>query len=770
MSSPHPASRMPENGTNTTMADYGNKQSLDTLLRELADHCGIYRDYYDVFGKRHETATESRAAVLRALGFAVDSSEQVRRAIRDLREKPWQTVLDPVQVVSVNSPPLSIPVHLSLPEGGERELSLTLTIEDEAGARDVRTISGEALPVLDQQWIDGRRCLSTALTDDKRRDMGYYTVLLDCSHPRPVLAGGRARITAQSRLIVCPDACYLPPAPEQGTAWGLALNLYAVRSSRNWGVGDLTDLAHIAAWAGGLGAAFVGVNPLHAIPNEEPYGISPYSPLSRLFRNFLYLDVEQVPDVRESEAARQLLARPSVGSALDRLRQAEQIDYSAAAALKQQVLALAFDHFHARHYSQDTERGRAFKRYFSEAGQALRCFSLFCAIDRFMRETKKVYSWRQWPAEYHDPCGAGARAFGDRNEQQVLFSAYLQWLIDEQLGNAACKAAEAGMAIGLYQDLAVGAVGNGSDAWIFQHVVAHDISVGAPPDDFNPLGQNWGFPPFDPLKLKEAGYDPFIQTIRSNMRHTGALRIDHALGLFRLFWIPRGMSADKGAYIALPSEDLLRIIALESHRSRTVVIGEDLGTISDEVRAALKRFRILSTRLLYFERNYPDPSFLAPERYPDMALCAVTTHDLATLSGYWACRDIDAKERLGILCDGRVCGLVRSERDRDRKLLVAALKAQGLLPADDPEEAEMSPAVVLAVYGYLAKTPCKLVQVSLDDMLGTLDQQNMPGTVEEYPNWRQKLPVPLGAIMADQRFIDLAAMFRSIRPWGAPRP
>jgi len=320
------------------------------------------------------------------------------------------------------------------------------------------------------------------------------------------------------------------------------------------------------------------------------------------------------------------------------------------------------------------------------------------------------------------------------------------------------------MAIGLYHDLAIGSISGGSDAWCYQDMIAGGVDVGAPPDDYSINGQNWGFPPIIPERWRERGYEFFIHTIRKNMRFGGALRIDHALGLFRLFWIPKGMSPGEGAYVNYPSEDLLRIIALESALNKTVVIAEDLGTIGENVREALKRFHMLSYRLLYFERNYPDPSFVPPERYPEMALCAVTTHDLPTLYGYWIGQDLKTKKELGMYPDKSLWQQYADERERDKELLLSALNSQGILPEGYPSEAKriprMTPELCLAIYRYLVKTPCKLVLVSLDDMIGTLDQQNMPATVDSYPNWIQKMPLPLEEILSDRRFSDLSEIFK----------
>ncbi len=315
------------------------------------------------------------------------------------------------------------------------------------------------------------------------------------------------------------------------------------------------------------------------------------------------------------------------------------------------MLEQAFELFFRDHYLAKSVRGKAFRAYVQREGTPLEKFALFCALSEHMRNEHRAFAWQEWPEEFRSPESAAVAAFRKNNEKRVLFFAYLQWIIESQIAEVSDAASSGGMPAGLYGDLAIGAIDSGSDGWTYQDVLAEQATVGAPPDDFNAHGQDWGFPPMIPDKLRESGYDLFIRTIRKNMQHMGALRIDHALGLFRLFWIPKGMQALDGAYVRCNSEDLLRIIALESVRNRTLVIGEDLGTITDEARQTLQRFGILSYRLFYFERNYPDPSFLPPERYPAMALSAITTHDLPTLYGYWSGRDLDVKKQLGLISD-----------------------------------------------------------------------------------------------------------------------
>ncbi len=738
-------------------------KSYDELLNELSEACGLVPEYWDVFGVRHTASTETRKAILKAMGMKMDSAGDIGEEIGKLRGRPWNSFVDPVRVVSVTDQPVTIPVYI--PAGVEEvhRLTLSWSVEDEIGNRNEFVLAGDALAVSDRQWIDGTGYLKVELPDVAGRDIGYYFFHINCSHPDNIFPGGKNVLQKDSRLIVAPDQCYLPPELEAGKTWGISVNLYSIRSARNWGIGDFTDLQGLIGLVAGHKGGFVGINPLHAIPNKKPYGISPYSPISRHYKNFIYLDIESIPEVMESDEAQAILRSDIFRKQLEEIRKEALIDYRKIAFLKRSILGYAFALFHEKHYRQDTERGSSFRRYIAEEGESLESFALFLALWEHLNTKLKVYVWQDWPQEYLDPHGPAVREFREKNDKDVFFHKYIQWLIDEQHRNASGQAGRLRMPVGIYHDLAIGSIGGGSNSWSYQNLIAGNIDVGAPPDDFNINGQNWNFPPMIPERLRETGYEFFTDIIRKNMKHNGALRIDHALGMFRLFWIPCGMPAVEGAYVIYPKEELLRIIALESVRNRTIVVAEDLGTIGEDVRGTLSRLRMLSYRLLYFERNYPDPSFTRPENYPDMALCAVTTHDLPTLSGYWTGKDLEVKERLSLYHDENLLQRHKSERERDKALLLHALKSQGIVPDDfpsDPDKIRMTDELCLAIYVYLARTPCKLMAVSLDDVIGTPDQQNMPGTTDTYPNWMQRTPPDLSQIISDRRIAALAEAFR----------
>ncbi|MDH4231668.1 MAG: 4-alpha-glucanotransferase [Nitrospirota bacterium] len=733
----------------------------EEMIDELAGLCGILPEYWDIFGKLHTTTVDAKRAMLKAMKMRVESDEDIAREIDIRKIGPWKSFVEPVIVISVNAQPLKIPLYVPVHAGNKDNLLITCVIEDESGGAGEISLAGADIEVVEERMIGNSGHIKIVLSDERERHMGYYTAAIECTLNGILFPDGASVLRKQTKIIITPDTCYLPPELKEGRTWGLSTNLYSLRSEGSWGIGDFKDLETISGLVAGVRGDFIGINPLHAVPNTHPYGISPYSPISRIYKNYIYLHVEDIPEVKDSEEIQTLMNGKPVRKKIQELQRLDLIDYEQTGKLKEKILRRAFDAFYEKHYDKGTSRDNDFKKYISGEGESLESFAVFLVLWNFFRK-KNIYAWQGWPEAYHDPNGQAVKKFKRRQEKEVLYHMYLQWLIDEQLKRVSRSCKESGLRIGLYYDLAIGAIAGGSDVWNYQEIIGN-ADVGAPPDDFNPNGQNWGFPPMIPDNLKEHGYELFIETIRKNMRYGGALRIDHALGLFRLFWIPSGTTPKDGAYLLQPVEDLLRIIALESERNRTIVIAEDLGTIDDAFREMLQSFHMLSYRLFYFEKNYPDPSFKLPERYPATALCAITTHDLPTVYGYWVGRDIEAKKQLGIYGDEGTWMNDVAARERDKRLILGVLKEQGLLTADFPEEPaevpQMTHELCMAIYRYLAQSPCKLLLVSLDDVIGTLNQQNMPGTVDAHPNWIQKTPLALNDMVHDRRFNDLSGLY-----------
>lgn len=705
----------------------------EILLNELSEIAGILPGFYDIKGNYHHASIETKSAILEALGYDLSSESSIREAIERKRLYPWLEVIEPVHVVSL-AEGFNIFIYIPAESAQEKRTAINITLFDQ----EKRKIKEREIPlkIYEERLINGTRYIKIKYEENQLDSPGYYDLELEIVHPDISVKNKR------SKIILSPERAYLPFELEKARCWGLSLNLYSLRSSQNWGAGDFGDLKRLIPWLSELGASIIAINPLHAIPNTVPYGISPYAPISRLYKNFIYLDLSglEAEDVNES---------------ISKLRETPFIDYEGVASTKLQALKKAFRFFLEKDYKKNTERAEEFRRYMLSESEDLELFATYMALS----ERFKTTDWQRWPVEYQDPLSFSIKRFITENKEEILFFQYLQWLIDEQHRDIHRECREKGLLIGLGHDLAIGALKEGFDVWANKDLFVLNMALGAPPDDFSPDGQNWGFPPMNPEKLRDGGYNFFIKTLKKNMQYGGALRIDHAFGLFRQFWIPEGRRPSEGAYVRFPHEELLKIICLESVRNNTIIIAEDLGTGPEKARETLQKYGMLSYRLFYFERNYPDPSFPEPSKYPELSLSAITTHDLPTIYGFWKAVDIEQRKKLGKYQDERTYIIQVEERQRDRLLIIEALKREGILKRDYVIPEEMTEELCLAIYNYLARTPSKIVLVSLDDIIGAIAQQNMPGTVDAYPNWRQRSVKTLEEILQDKGFIELALMF-----------
>jgi 4-alpha-glucanotransferase len=548
---------------------------------------------------------------------------------------------------------------------------------------------------------------------------------------------GRHRVSGPggaTTLVVAPARCHLPASLEAGgRAWGWAAQLYAVRSAASWGIGDLGDLGGLLAATAPLGAGFALLNPLHAASPGEP---SPYNPSTRVFRNPLYLRVEAVPELAALEAAERALVEALAKEGRD-LTGGDRIDRMAVYRLKDEALRLAYgtlDRLPERRAGLAAHRA---------ATPNLERFATFCAIQQV-----EGRDWRDWPADYRHPGRPEVVAFAVRHAAEVGYHAWLQWLLDEQLA-AAAPGPGSGQ-LGVLNDLAIGFAPDGFDAWSFQDELAAGMSVGAPPDPLGPRGQDWGLPAFVPDRLAAGGYGPFAQTIRAGMAHAAGLRIDHVMGLFRLFWIPEGAEPAEGTYVRYPADDLLGVLALESVAAEALVVGEDLGTVEHGVRERLAAEGVLSYRLAWFEHG-PGGGRRRAADYPRLALAATTTHDLPTVAGFFSGSDLAHLAEIGAATPG---GDTQADQEAQRDSLCRLLEEEGLL---EPGERGVE-ALVAALYGFLARTPAMLVAATLEDALEAHDRPNVPGTIDERPNWSLPLPVSLDDLAADPRVRRLAGI------------
>lgn len=722
---------------------------MDALSR-LAEALGIARSYHDAFGRHRDVPEATLRGICAALGFPAQDEAGAELSLSRYRAESGATLAPPVVVLRGDA-------------AADIPLSLHATADATEVAWELRTEAGETrrghavwrdLPVDAARAVDDpreRRLLRIA----ERLPHGYHDLSLR--------TGGSDDHAARVRIVAAPACAYQPPPlAEGGRVWAVSTQLYSLMTPTDWGIGDFAALGDLLSYAGRSGAAGVGINPLHSLFTDEPERASPYSPASRLFLNPLYLSIPAIEDFAECEEAQRLVVSGDFRRRLAELRGKRLIDYSLVSTLKYQILHLLYPSFRARHLGDRSDpRCRTFREFQAAGGAALRRFAIFETLRaKFGAEDPSQRYWRHWPMEYRRPDTPEVLAFAQEHIEDVEFYEYLQWQAHLQLDEAARRADA--LTLGIYGDLAIGIDSGGADAWANQDVIAHDFSVGAPPDPWSHEGQNWGFPPLNPHALRRTGYRMFIDVLRANMRHAGALRIDHVLGFMRMFWVPADRPTAEGTYVAYPFDELVAVVILESHRNECLVIGEDLGTLPPGLREALAAAGLYSYRLVYFERD-GNGEYSPPGRYPVLAAAAVTTHDLPTLTGFWSGADIRLREQFGFLPPGDARTDAHAERRRSRDGLVAAMRAANIPivePGDGPPR--------LAIHHFLARSVSRVVLVQLDDAIDEPDQINLPGTDREHPNWRRRYALSLAEIFADRRAQDLFAVMREERPISAP--
>lgn len=710
-----------------------------SALDRLARLAGIEDGWWDFFGRWRVVPPETKRVFLAAMGLPAADEEQTRASLAALEARPWRRWLDPVLVVEERSGPPAIP----------------LTLPAEVDAQPFRWRIDEELGIAHEGWfrpfeLGGyeERILDGALL---RRRVLALPALPPAGYHRLTVTGPDGR-EARLDLIVAPSRAHVPAGLARPPGlWGIATQVYALRREQDWGVGGYRALGELAAGAARLGAACVGINPVHALFPNQPERFSPYAPSSRTFLNTAYIDVELIPEFADCREAQRLFAAPAAREMLGRARGAALVDYVTAAQLARPILEALF-----RCFRRQGDQA-AFAAFQAEAGERARRFAVFEALHERMSEEGRPY-WREWPEELRRPDSPAVAAFAAERAERVDYYQWLQFVADRQLAEAHQAGRAAGAAIGLYRDLAVGLAGDGGEAWLEQDSLALGVSVGAPPDPLALKGQDWGLLPLNPLALRDRAYAPFIAVMRANMRHAGAMRLDHAMALQRLYWVPPGLPADQGAYVRYPVEDLFRLVALESRRNRCLVIGEDLGTVPDGFRERMERTGLFAYRVMVFEKE--DEGFRPPERFDEAALAIFATHDLPSARAWWDGSDIEARERLDLYPRPGQAEEERIARGRDRAALVAALHGAGLLTAAFPRAGALSDdeidRLTTAAHRYLARSRSRLAMVQIEDVLGLALQMNLPGTTTQHPNWRQRYPVEVAAILADPRFARLA--------------
>lgn len=676
-------------------------------LRELAAAYGVATEYWDWRNQHVQVPDTTLVAVLAALDVDASTPDACAAALDRRGTSAWRRTLPPYVVLRTGE---SREVDVHLPDGASADLWVTL--ENGAYHSNLARVEHHESP----RDIDGAWVVRTRYAVPADLPPGY--------HRLHAFSAGEQHDTA---LIVTPSWLGLPARVGDRKLWGLATQLYSVRSRRSWGIGDLTDLADLAVWsAAEHGADYVLVNPLHAAESVPPMQPSPYLPTSRRYANPIYLRIDRIAEYGHLHLdAPRRAAIAALGDQLD--NHSALIDRDAVWTAKRVALELLHRSGH------DPGRAIAYRAYRRREGRALDDFAVWCTLS-------ETYGpdWHAWPEQYRHPRGSAVAEFAAEHEQEVDFHRWLQWLLDEQLADAQSAARRNGMALGIVHDLAVGVSPTGADSWTWQDDMARGITVGAPPDAYAQTGQDWNQPPWRPDRLAELAYAPFRDLIATTLRHSGGLRVDHVIGLFRLWWIPSGAGATEGTYVRYDHDAAIGILALEAARAGAVVVGEDLGTVEPWVRDYLRERGILGTSVLWFEFDYDGGGGpLAPERWRELCLASVTTHDLPPTAGYLAGDHIRLRHDLGLL--------VRSldeELDADRAeqgAWLAAMRERGLLAPDaDPAE------TIVALHRALGFSPARLRCLALTDAVGDRRTQNQPGANVGYPNWRMPLSGPDG--------------------------
>ena len=744
-----------ENSTGRTMNGV-NGRVKDEALAQLGAACGIQPSYWDLLGNFREISPETLRELLTALGA---DSEKPEEALRQMERDAWTRLAEPVLVESVAPPPQRL---LFTVPTAEEPVETRLDVIEEGGHGVRHAHSRSQLTLEAEKEIDGTPYRRWSLPFPAELPVGRHRFHL-------MVIVGEKRYAQEILVIICPARAYLPPElAEQGKRAGIAIALYGLRSQRNWGIGDFSDLKEFVSWAvRELRVDMIGLNPLHALSNRQPYGISPYFPISRFYRNFVYLDVEAIEDYQHSPAAQAFVQSRATRDLLARLRNAPLVQYEQVAAVKRRALELVFNSFRRREWEEreeSTGRRRAFVEYLEREGEMLERFATFCALNDFMREKHpEAWTWQQWPEAYQDPDSEAVAEFRRDHVDRILFHQYVQWQMEIQLQEVHLRARSLGACLGLYHDLALGSDPAGADSWAYRPYWVNGVTVGAPPDDFALQGQDWGFEPSRRDAHRENGYRLFLEEVRKNCFAGGALRIDHIMRFFRLFWIPPGKPPPAGAYVENFPADLVRILALASQQRKALIIGEDLGTVAPGMRETLQGYGILSYKVFYFEKDERG-DFRGPESYPGLALATVSTHDLPTLAGFWQAEDIHVRKRVGMFPTEKEFQQALEKRRADKEKILQRLADSGFLKARKKPVPRAYPELTLniqsAVIGFLMSSAAKLVVVSQEDLFRDTRQQNVPGTISEYPCWSMKMASTVEELREDRHVRECARMFR----------
>ncbi len=726
-----------------------------TLLNELCYKIGVWHSFIDRGqNKEYIADKKSKQVICKALGYPAGNAEQIKRSLRKFELNKVQTFVSYTKVVQEwELHPLSLDFYIPKREENAT-VSWILTTEDgtvQSGSFAIaETALNEELEVYGKQYQ--RRTVSLQLN----APTGYHHLAFESADFISVS-------NRQMRLIVVPVSCYMPEIFQHGRrVYGFPLQLYALKSEHNWGMGDFSDLSKMATIAEELGASLVGINPITALFADAPEDASPYCATSRIFLNPLYIDTETVPESSECPAYKAFKETPDFQKTLAKSRGCHKVLYTDVAKLKYKTIRILFEFFKKIHLSKTTTaRGKAFLNFCENHEPFLTNFATFQALREQAIRQKKSLCWWKWERGFKNPQDTKIKAFQTKHADDILFIKYQQFLAFEQYGHVANVYQKSDLPIGLYTDLPVGVGENSAEVWSNQTAFMRDVTAGAPPDAFNKKGQDWSLAPFHPFGLRQLGYEPFVRVVRSAMAGAGAVRIDHAFGLMRLFLRVKGGS---GAYISYSFKDMMGIVALESHRNQCLVIAEDLGTAPDGFHEEMLKSAALSFKILHFEKCWD--GLRMPQDYEHRSLIASGTHDLPSYTAFWKGLDLELGKEMKTL------SLVQYRAHKkgrvvERQQFVSAFKKLGLPLSDaaDTYETHTVPEWFIDnVYRFLAKTNSMVLLVRLEDLVAQDEQVNLPGTYMEYPNWRYKLPVAVESLEQNENVARVCEMLKQERP------
>ncbi|WP_105901600.1 4-alpha-glucanotransferase [Vibrio gangliei] len=716
-----------------------------SVLKQVASREGIVDHYISAWGKEAYVSEKTIEELLQALGYDTSNPDSL---LAQAEQRHAVDVLPPVKVAHVGKE-VHVELHIS---AAARVSEFSWLVETEQGER-----------------FEGY--LESQIVADYREEKGYLVFSLCSSLPLGYhqfsLFRKRRNKPFEMALIITPQACFKQPQLEnEERLWGPSIQLYSVTSESNWGIGDFSDLKYLVEKIAEGGGDFVGLNPIHSLFPANPEGASPYSPSSRRWLNVMYIDVEAVPEFAKSEKAQAQVQQADFQQRLADNRQKQWVDYTEVSALKMAVLPELYATFVEQELDKNTPRAQAFQRFVEAGGESLVHQAAFDALHGDLKaKDDSVWGWPVFEEGLRHFDNSAVQSYIKKNQDKVQLFMYLQWLADEQLTQVQALAVEKGMALGLYRDLAVGVCDSGADTWADHGALCQDVSIGAPPDIFGPLGQNWGLPPLNPYELTKRAYQPFIDLLRANMRNCGALRIDHVLGLLRLWWIPKGKGAKDGAYIYYPVDDLMAILALESHRHQCAVIGEDLGTVPEEIVGKLNDAGVHSYKVFFFETDQSG-EYIAPKDYKKQSMTALCTHDMPTLRGFWNAADLTLGKEIGLYPDEEQLNVLFEDRKSRREHIIATLAKHNQLPELEKNESGdvmINQALSEAMQIHMATGSSALLSLQLEDWLEMDTPVNIPGTMDEYPNWRRKLLSTLEEMFAREDILQLEAKLTAAR-------